>query len=101
MKGERKMGDFFENFGKRISDTVDELGKKAGDTIDIQKIKNQIYTLQRANERDFSEIGRKVYERFKDGEIADMDFIAICEAIEKREDQIEECGQDIERIKGE
>ena len=59
------MSDFFDTIGKRISDTVDDLGKKAGDTIDIQKKKNEIYGLKRDSERDMTEIGRLVYERFK------------------------------------
>ena len=48
-----------------------------------------------------TEIGRLVYERFKQGEVVDTDFIALCEAIEKREEQTEVCEQDIARIKGE
>lgn len=100
-KGELKMNEFFDSLGKRITDTVDELGKMAGDTIDIQKIKNQIYRLKRANEREFAEIGKQVYERFRKGEIADLDFIVQCEELEKREEQIEELLKDISRIKGE
>ena len=88
------MSDFFDTIGKRISDTVDDLGKKAGDTIDIQKKKNEIYGLKRDS-------GRLVYERFKQGEVVDTDFIALCEAIEKREEQTEVCEQEIARIKGE
>ena len=68
------MSDFFDTIGKRISDTVDDLGKKAGDTIDIQKKKNEIYGLKRDSERDMTEIGRLVYERFKQGEVVDTDF---------------------------
>lgn len=95
------MSDFFDTLGKRISDTVDDLGKKAGDTLDIQKKKNEIYSLKRDSERDMTEIGRKVYERFKEGEIVDTEFIGLCEAIEKREEQTEMCEQEISRIKGE
>ena len=95
------MDDFFENLGKRIADTVDELGKKAGDTIDIQRLRNQISTLQRANEREFAAIGKKIYEQFKDGEIGELDFISSCEAIEKREGQIEGLEKAISQIKGE
>lgn len=95
------MSDFFDTLGKRISDTMDDLGKKAGDTFDIQKKKNEIYSLKRDTERDMTEIGRKVYERFKEGEIVDTDFIELCEAIEKREEQTEACEQEIARIKGE
>ena len=95
------MSDFFDTLGKRISETMDDLGKKAGNTIDIQKKKSEIYGLKRENERDMTEIGRKVYECFKEGEVVDTDFIELCEAIEKREEQAEVCEQEIERIKGE
>ena len=95
------MSDFFDTLGKRISDTMDDLGKKAGDTFDIQKKKNEIYGLKRENERNMTEIGKMVYERFKNGEVVDMEFVELCEAIEKREEQKEVCEQEIERIKGE
>ena len=48
-----------------------------------------------------TEIGRLVYERFKQGEVVDTEFIARCEAIEMREEQTEICEQEIARIKGE
>lgn len=95
------MDDFFSSLGKRISDTVDELGKKAADTLDIQKLRSQINTLQRANEREFSAIGKKIYERFNNDEIEEQDFHAVCEEIKKREGQIEMLEQAINRIKGE
>lgn len=95
------MDEFFETLGKRISDTVEELGKKAGDTLDIQKLKNQISALQRANDREFKNMGKKLYEEFRTSEMADLNFIETCEEIEKREEQIEGLNQAIERIKGE
>ena len=70
-------------------------------SFDIQKIKNQIYSLKRENEREFEDIGKKVYEHFKTGEIGNMDFISQCEAIEKREEQVEELENKICQIKGE
>ena len=48
-----------------------------------------------------TEIGRLVYERFKQGEVVDTDFIAFCDAMETREEQTEICEQEIARIKGE
>ena len=62
------MDDFFSTLGKRISDTVDEFGKKAEDTLEIQKLKGDIYSLKRENSRDFADIGKKVYEHFKNAE---------------------------------
>lgn len=84
------MADFFEELGKKISDVASDIGKKTEDTIEIQKLKSNIRGLQRANDRDFIDIGRMVYEKFKDGEISDLDYVAMCEAIEsvteRRED---------------
>ena len=94
------MQDFFDDLGKRIGETIDEMGKKAEDTLEIQKYKSQIHMLKRGNERDYAEIGRLVFERFKEGEIGDLDSVSICEGIEKREQQIEGYKQEIDRIKG-
>ena len=83
------MADFFEELGKKISDVASDIGKMTEDTIEIQKLKSNIRGLQRANERDFIDIGRMVYEKFKDSEISDLDYVAMCEAIEKRDKEME------------
>lgn len=92
-----KFGDTMEVLGKKAED----LGKKAEDTLDIQKIKSEINTMKRANERDFTDMGKIIYERFEKGEEVDEEFRAFCEEIEKREDEIMECEHEISRIKGE
>ena len=98
------MADFmekFEKFGRTFSDTVDELGKRAEDTLEIQKIKNQINGMKRANDRDYIDIGKIVLERYKAGEEVDEEFAAFCEEIKKRDSQIASCEKEISRIKGE
>lgn len=94
------MADFFEELGKKISDVANDIGKKTEDTIEIQKLKSDIRSLQRANDRDFMDIGRMVYEKFNNSEIADMDYVAICESIEKREEEVAKLNEEIDRIKG-
>ena len=81
------MDDFFSTLGKRISDTVDEFGKKAEDTLE--------------NSRDFADIGKKVYEHFKNAEEVGEEYLSFCEEIEKREEKIQELNRTISRIKGE
>ena len=63
------MADFFEQLGKKISDVAEDFGKKTEDTLEVQRIKSQIRSLDRANERDYIEIGKKIYEKFKAGEV--------------------------------
>ena len=95
------MADFFEGLGKRISDVAADIGKKTGDTLEIQKIKGDIRALKRANERDLIDIGRMVYEKFQDGEVSDMDYVTLCEEIEKRDEEIEKQEELIVKIQGE
>ena len=93
------MADFFEDLGKKITEVADDLGRKAGDTIETQKIKSQIRSLKRANERDYLDIGRMVYEKFQDGELFGTDYITICEAIEKRSEEIETKETELDKFK--
>ena len=94
------MGDFFSVLGKKISDVAEDLGKKTEETVEVQKIKSDIRSLKRANERDFMDIGKMVYEKFHDGEISDIDYVTLCEAIEKREEEIERQEEEVKKIKG-
>ena len=93
------MADFFEELGKRISDVASDLGKKTEDTIEIQKIKGDIRSLKRANDRDLMDLGRMVYDKFQKGEIPDTAYIELCGNIEKREEEIEKQEEEIVRIK--
>lgn len=92
------MADFFGELGKKITEVADDLGRKAGDTIEVQKIKSQIRSLKRANEKDFMDIGRMIYEKFQDGDLSGTDYITICEAIERREKEIEQKEAEIEKF---
>lgn len=93
------MSDFFGELGKKITDTATEIGKKAEDTLEIQKLKREIRSLKRANERDLRDIGRMVYEKFQNGEVEDTEYISCCEEIEKREEEIEKQKEKIEKIR--
>jgi len=94
------MADFFSVLGKKISDVAGDLGKKTEDTVEIQKIKSNIRSLKRANERDLIDIGKMVYDKCRDGEISDSDYVTLCEAIEKREEEIERQEEEVRKIKG-
>ena len=82
------MVDFFEDLGRKISDVANDIGKKTEDTIEIQKLKSDMRTLRRANDRDLMDMGRMVYDKFVQGEISDLDYVAVCESIEKRDEEM-------------
>ena len=93
------MSDFFEDLGKRISDVAEDIVKRAGDTIEVEKLKSKVRSLRRANERDLLEIGQMVYEKFREGEVSDLDYTPLCETIEKRDEEMEKYKDEIQRIK--
>ena len=95
------MADFFGELGKKISDVAVDISKKAEDTFEVQKIKGDIRSIKRANERDLRDIGRRVYEKFRKGEVDDTEYINLCEQIEKREEEIENWEEQIVKIKEE
>lgn len=90
------MSDTFEDLGKKISDTANAVAAKANDLIEVQKLKNQISTLQRANTRDYADIGKMYYEKYKAGEVIDADAATLCEAIDQRDVSITGLERDIE-----
>ena len=117
-KEELKMADLFanlEDLGKIISkkagkavdvvtqkagEAVDVISKKAEETVEITKIKSQIGTMERNNERDYKDIGKMIYEKYKKGEVVDDGFIELCEAISEREDSIRKAKEEIAKLKG-
>ena len=109
-KEKDKMANFFEelkgnleSFGKTIAskteDIVDVVARKTEDTVEVQKLKAQIRTMKRNNERDYEDIGKIVYERYAAGEEVDAEFVEFCEAIKEREKSIEDYEKQVERIK--
>lgn len=105
------MGDFFGNLGKIISEkaevvtkkteeVVEVVAKKTEKTVEVQKIKSQIRVMERNNERDFTDMGKMIYDKFKKGEIVDEQFVELCEAIEEREESIEKANREVAEIKG-
>lgn len=94
------MKDFFEDLGKRLSETAEVVTSKAGDAIEIQKLKSQVRELSRGNAEDLMELGQSIYDRFVAGEELDEASKGLCEAIASRKESIEEYEKKIEGLKG-
>jgi uncharacterized paraquat-inducible protein A len=85
---------------KKTGEMVEVVAKKAEQTVEITKIKSQISTMQRNNQRDFKDIGKIVYEKYKKGEAVDAEYIELCESISEREDSISKSKEEIAALKG-
>ena len=94
------MRSFLEDLGKRLGETAETVTNKAGEAVEIQKLKNQIRSLERENDNDLAELGLAVYEQFKDGAELGEEAAGLCEAIQSREESIAEYLQKISDIKG-
>ena len=94
------MKTFFEDLTKRLGETAELVGNKANEAMEVQKLKNQIRTLERNNEDDLVELGRVLYEKFLNGEELEAEEEALCEAIQNREESIEEYNEQIAELKG-
>ena len=94
------MAGFFDDLGKRLSETANDLGKKAEDTLEVQKRKSDIRSLDRANDRDYMDIGKIVFEKYHNGEVVDADMAALCETIDRRNEEVAKIQTEIDRING-
>lgn len=95
-----KIGMTAELVNNKAGEVVEMVGAKAGEAVEIQKLKNQIRTLERSNENDLADLGRLVYEKFKAGEALDDEAAGLCEAVQNREKSIEEYQQKVADVKG-
>lgn len=94
------MKTFFEDLTKRLGETAEFVGNKANEAMEVQRLKNQIRTLERNNEDDLAELGRVLYEKFLNGEELEAEEEALCEAIQDREESIEEYNEQIVELRG-
>ncbi len=94
------MRTFLEDLGKKFGETAETVTNKAGEVMEIQKLKNQIRALEKGNESDFMDLGRMVYEQFKNGETMSVEASGLCEAIQSREESIGEYEKQIVDVKG-
>ncbi len=95
------MADLFNSFSQKFTEVAADLSKMTEETFEIQKIKSEIRSLKRANDRDFKDIGLSVYEKFVKGEEVDEAFLDFCKEIGQRDEDMEKKEEEIVRIQGE
>ena len=96
----KKTGEVVDVVSKKTGEVVDVVTKKTEQTVEVQKLKSQIHLMERNNDRDYKDIGKMIYDRFKKGEEVDTAFTELCEAIAERDNTIAEAKQEIAKLKG-
>lgn len=94
------MGDFFEDLGKKITETAGAVTKKTEEMMGIQKIKSQIRLEEKNKESALQELGKQVYDRYQKGETVDADFLGLCEAIAQYEESVQARLEELAELKG-
>ena len=104
------MSDMLERWGKIISEKAKDVSEKTGEVVELvvdkteqlveeQKVKSQIRTMERNSVRDFKDIGKILYHKYKNGEEIDPECLELCEAIEERETYIKLLKEQIKKDK--
>ena len=91
--------DFFGNLGQALSKTAKELSGRAEDVYETQRLKNKISAEERQIDKIMADLGKIVYQRYKEEVPVDDAQKALCEQIDQRMEQIEQLRTDINELK--
>lgn len=92
--------EFFDELGRTITDAADKVGKKTEKIVELQRVKGQISSMERNIEKNISELGYMVYEKYQLGEELDQKFIPICEEIQRRRVLLDQYREEVAEMKG-
>ena len=95
-----KTGEVVEVVASKTGDVVEVVANKTEQAMEVQKIKSQIHVMERNNDRDYKDIGKMIYHKFKKDEEVEEQYMELCEAIAEREACIENSKAEIAKIKG-
>ncbi|MFQ5651610.1 MAG: hypothetical protein ACE5IY_16865 [bacterium] len=97
------MATLWDDIAKTIREGVDTVVEKTEELTKIGKIKVDIINLKRSVDKNFSELGGKVYHLILDGNktqiASDSDVKEIVERVKKLEAQLDEKNEALERVK--
>jgi hypothetical protein len=92
------MKDYFEDFGKKLTETADTIVGKTSQAVEVQKLKSKVRTQERRIEKDMQNLGGIIYEKFVSGEIVDGDFADLCKDISESKEVIQGLEKEIQEV---
>lgn len=92
------MSTFWENLGKKITETADTVVEKTGQTVEVQKLKSKVRIQERRIEKDYQNLGKIIYEKYADGEVLDSEYADLCKDIEESKDVIRDLEDEIRDV---
>ena len=90
------MAEFnFDDFKKTITGAAGVATKKAGTFVSVQKLKGQIYTLERSIDKKYQELGAMVFDDYAKGEKVNDESTVVCEEISQVNANIAELREEL------
>ena len=90
------MAEFnFDELKKTISDAAEVVTKKTSDFVSVQKLKGQIYALERSVDKKYQELGAIVFEQYGKGEQVNDESTIVCEEISQVNVNISELREEL------
>jgi len=71
----------FSSFAKNIGNGATQVAKKSGELVEISKINSSINSNEDKIYELYSQIGEKVFEKFRKTDVVDYDLKSICKEI--------------------
>ena len=91
---------FFNDLGKKITDTVDVVGKKTNEVVEIQKLRGQISGLERETAGCYEELGKLYFAKYENHEALPEEAETLCDTIAANMVLITEYENEIAEMKG-
>ncbi len=91
--------EWFNTIKGTVKKTAGMAYEKSSQMVEVTKINFKISEAQAKIDKEFEEIGRKVYGMYKDGDNVSEDVKNICELIDNKYFEIETLNNQIEEIK--
>lgn len=95
-----QIGKLTSGLGKQLGRATEEITKKTEEVVAIQKLKNEIRTLENENAHNCIDLGEIVYGMYEDGESISEEMLAICKQLEERIEKIESLEEELAQVKG-
>ncbi len=90
---------FFDNMGKKLGEAAQAAAKKSGELVEVTKLNVNINSEEDKIQKLYTQIGKKVFEKYSEAGTADADFIEDCEAIKVHELNVKNLREKILEVK--
>ncbi len=91
---------FFNNFVEKAKSAGKKVGDKTTQTVEVGKLKYKKGDLDNKIKAKYYEIGKSVFEKYKEGTVIDSDIADACGEIIKYEAEIADLEKEINKAKG-